>query len=95
MDNEGFGGLPSGSIESRFIPLALSAGLPMPLTGQWVSAFKVDFYWPDLRLIVETDGFTRAQVWYEPDHVRATLAKVVRRLAAALRTQPRLDPADT
>ncbi len=43
-------------LERRFLPLARSAGLPVPLTGQWVSGFEVDFYWPDLGLVVETDG---------------------------------------
>ena len=28
----------------------------MPETGAWVNGFKVDFYWPDLGLVVETDG---------------------------------------
>jgi very-short-patch-repair endonuclease len=70
----------------------------------------VDFYWPDLGLVVETDGlryhrtaaqqtrdrlrdrahtsaglttlrFTHAQVRFEPEHVRTTLAKVAQRLA--------------
>jgi very-short-patch-repair endonuclease len=43
-------------LERRFLPLARSAGLPVPLTGQWVNDFEVDFYWPDLGLVVETDG---------------------------------------
>lgn len=43
-------------LERRFLPLARKAGLPTPLTGQWVNEFEVDFYWPDLGLIVETDG---------------------------------------
>ncbi|HET8814297.1 MAG TPA: type IV toxin-antitoxin system AbiEi family antitoxin domain-containing protein [Solirubrobacterales bacterium] len=43
-------------LERRFLPLAKKAGLPVPLTGQWVNDFEVDFYWPDLRLVVETDG---------------------------------------
>lgn len=33
-----------------------AAGLPMPLTKQWVNKFEVDFFWPDLGLVVETDG---------------------------------------
>ncbi len=28
----------------------------MPLTGRRVNGFKVDFWWPELRLVVETDG---------------------------------------
>jgi very-short-patch-repair endonuclease len=43
-------------LERRFLPLAQKAGLPVPLTGQWVNEFEVDFYWPELGLVVETDG---------------------------------------
>lgn len=43
-------------LERRFLPLARQAGLPAPLTGQFVNEFEVDFYWPDLGLVVETDG---------------------------------------
>jgi very-short-patch-repair endonuclease len=43
-------------LERRFLPLARKAGLPVPLTGQIVNGFEVDFYWPDLGLVVETDG---------------------------------------
>lgn len=43
-------------LERLFLPLARRAGLPVPLTGQWVNGFEVDFYWPDLGLVVETDG---------------------------------------
>ena len=32
------------------------AGIPRPLTQQHVNGFRVDFYWPELDLIVETDG---------------------------------------
>jgi len=43
-------------LERRFLPLARDAGLPTPLTGRFVNDFEVDFYWPDLGLVVETDG---------------------------------------
>jgi very-short-patch-repair endonuclease len=43
-------------LERRFLPLAREAGLSTPLTGQFVNDFEVDFYWPDLGLVVETDG---------------------------------------
>jgi very-short-patch-repair endonuclease len=43
-------------LERRFLPLARKAGLSVPLTGQVVNEFEVDFYWPDLDLVVETDG---------------------------------------
>ena len=34
----------------------MRAGLPKPLTQQWLHGFRVDFYWPELGLVVETDG---------------------------------------
>lgn len=43
-------------LERLFLPIARKAGLPVPRTQQWVNGFKVDFYWPDLGLVVETDG---------------------------------------
>jgi very-short-patch-repair endonuclease len=43
-------------LERRFLPLTAAAGLPLPQTKQWVNGFEVDFYWPDLGLVVETDG---------------------------------------
>jgi very-short-patch-repair endonuclease len=43
-------------LERDFLPLARAAGLPRPLTCQVVNGFEVDFYWPDLGLIVESDG---------------------------------------
>jgi very-short-patch-repair endonuclease len=45
-------------LERAFIPIALSAGLPRPLTAQVVNGYEVDFYWPELGLVVETDGLT-------------------------------------
>jgi very-short-patch-repair endonuclease len=43
-------------LERRFLPLARRAGLPLPQTQKRVNGFRVDFYWPELRLVVETDG---------------------------------------
>ncbi len=43
-------------LERRFLPLAEQVGLPLPLTKQWVNGYEVDFYWPDLGFVVETDG---------------------------------------
>lgn len=48
--------LTRSKLERLFLPLAAAAGLPVPLTRQWVNGFEVDFYWPDLRFLVETDG---------------------------------------
>ncbi len=43
-------------LERRFLPLSRQAGLPVPLTGRIVNEFEVDFFWPELGLVVETDG---------------------------------------
>ncbi len=48
--------LTDSELERRFLPIARRAGLPKPLTQQHVNGFRVDFYWPDLCLVVETDG---------------------------------------
>jgi very-short-patch-repair endonuclease len=97
--------LTDSQLERRFRLLARAAGLPLPQTRVYVDGFRVDFYWPELDLVVETDGlryhrtpaqqardrlrdqahaaagrtplrFTRAQVAFAPEHVRATLAAV-------------------
>jgi very-short-patch-repair endonuclease len=44
-------------LEVLFRPLALESGLPLPMTKQMLNGFEVDFLWPDLKLVVETDGF--------------------------------------
>jgi very-short-patch-repair endonuclease len=43
-------------LERWFLALLDDVGLPAPLTRQHVNGFRVDFYWPDLGLVVETDG---------------------------------------
>lgn len=48
--------LTDSALERRFLPLARAAGLPPPRTGMRVNGFRVDFFWPDLGLVVETDG---------------------------------------
>lgn len=48
--------LTDSELERVFLPLALQAGLPTPLTRQWLNGFRVDFLWPELKLVVETDG---------------------------------------
>jgi very-short-patch-repair endonuclease len=98
-------------LEISFFSLLRRAKLPLPLTQQSVSGYRVDFFWPSLGLVVETDGltyhrtplqqaedrrrdqahtvagltplrFTRYEVRYEPEHVAATLRRVIERLAA-------------
>jgi hypothetical protein len=48
--------LTDSELERRFLPIARRAGLPLPIAGAWVNGFKVDFWWPALGLVVETDG---------------------------------------
>ncbi|MDQ3587001.1 MAG: type IV toxin-antitoxin system AbiEi family antitoxin domain-containing protein [Actinomycetota bacterium] len=101
--------LTDSELERRFLPIARRAGLPVPQTRNVVNGFPVDFFWPELGLVVETDGlryhrtpaqqtkdrlrdqahtaagmaqlrFTRAQVFFDAEHVEATLAKVGGRL---------------
>jgi len=49
--------LSDDELERLFRPIADSAGLPTPLTKHRVNGFEVDFFWPDLGLVVETDGW--------------------------------------
>jgi hypothetical protein len=44
-------------LEVLFRPIAAQAGLPVPLTKEMVNGFEVDFYWPAIGLVVETDGW--------------------------------------
>jgi very-short-patch-repair endonuclease len=48
--------LTDSELERRFLRLVRRAGLPTPRTQQRVYGFRVDFIWPELRLIAETDG---------------------------------------
>lgn len=48
--------LTASELERRFLPLVRRAGLPLPRTGEYVNAFEVDFHWPQLGLVVETDS---------------------------------------
>jgi very-short-patch-repair endonuclease len=48
--------LTDSELERRFLHIARRAGLGIPKTQTRVNGFKVDFHWPDLGLVVETDG---------------------------------------
>jgi very-short-patch-repair endonuclease len=50
--------LTDSELERRFLRIVERARLPYPLTQQNVAGFRVDFFWPDLGLVVETDGLT-------------------------------------
>lgn len=48
--------LTDSETERLFLPIARRAGLPKPQTQRHLDGFRVDFYWPELRLVVEVDG---------------------------------------
>jgi very-short-patch-repair endonuclease/predicted transcriptional regulator of viral defense system len=59
-------------LEVAFRPIAIGAGLPQPETKARVNGFEVDFFWPDLKLVIETDGlrYHRTPSAQARDHVR-------------------------
>jgi very-short-patch-repair endonuclease len=64
--------LTDSELERRFLPIARRTGLPLPRTRCLVNGFRVDFYWPDLGLVVETDGlrYHRTPAQQARDRVR-------------------------
>jgi very-short-patch-repair endonuclease len=64
--------LTDSELERRFLRLVRGARLPRPLTRQRVNGFRVDFFWPNLRLVVETDGlrYHRTSTQQSRDRVR-------------------------
>jgi very-short-patch-repair endonuclease len=49
--------LTDSGLERKFLALVRAAGLPRPETQAWVSGYRVDFYWPQLGLVTEADGW--------------------------------------
>lgn len=64
--------LTDSHLERLFLPLVAQVSLPLPLTRQRLNGFRVDFFWPDLRLVVETDGlrYHRTPAQQARDHAR-------------------------
>jgi very-short-patch-repair endonuclease len=64
--------LTDSELERRFLPIARAAGLPVPQTQPTLNGFRVDFYWPELGLVVETDGlrYHRTPAQQAADRVR-------------------------
>jgi very-short-patch-repair endonuclease len=88
--------LTDSELERRFLRLLDGGGLPRPLTQQRVNRFKVDFYWPELGLVVETDGLRYHRTAAQParDRVRdqahaAAGLTVLRFTHAQVRYEPR------
>lgn len=48
--------LSDSDLEVLFRPIATEAGLPPPLSKETVNGFEVDFFFPGLGLVIETDG---------------------------------------
>jgi len=64
--------LTDSELERRFLRVVSEASLPVPLTRQHLNGFRVDFFWPDLGLVVETDGlrYHRTPAQQARDRVR-------------------------
>jgi very-short-patch-repair endonuclease len=43
-------------LERRFLAIVRDAGLPAPATQRRLGRYRVDFFWPDLGFVVETDS---------------------------------------
>jgi very-short-patch-repair endonuclease len=83
--------------ERRLLALIREAGLPVPLTNRMLLGFQVDAVWPDLKLVVEIDGyeFHGDRESFENDRARdAKLVtagyRVIRFTARQLAEQPLL-----
>lgn len=72
MDRRAFRFKTQTELERWFLRIAARAGAPAPLTQHRVNGFKVDFFWPALGLVVETDGLTyhRTPAQQAADRVR-------------------------
>jgi very-short-patch-repair endonuclease len=55
LDRQAFR-LTDSELERHFLRIAARAGLPTPDTQALVNGFRVDFWFPSLGLVVETDG---------------------------------------
>ena len=53
----GLDALTDTGLERAFLAIVRDAGLPAPETQIYVNGYRVDFYWPNLGLVVETDGW--------------------------------------
>jgi len=88
--------LTDSELERRFRPIAKAAGLPPPQTQVRINGYRVDFFWPELGLVVETDGLryhrTAAQQTIDrlrdQAHIAAGLVPL-RFTHAQIRYQPR------
>jgi very-short-patch-repair endonuclease len=64
--------LTDSGLERLFLPIARRAGLPLPETRWHENGARVDFFWPELGLVVETDGlrYHRTPAQQAKDRIR-------------------------
>lgn len=64
--------LTRSELESRFLRLCRRHRLPVPEVNARIERFRVEFLWPQRRLVVETDGYRyhRGRVAFEEDRAR-------------------------
>jgi hypothetical protein len=81
-------------LELLFLALCDDHDLPRPLVNHRVHGHRVDFFWPDQRLAVETDSwdYHRGSVAFEDDHDR-DLELRARRIATRRYTGDQLEAA--
>lgn len=48
--------LSDSTLEQLMRPHARAVGLPAPETKTWVNGYEVDFFWPELGIVIEADG---------------------------------------
>jgi very-short-patch-repair endonuclease len=70
-------------LEQKLLRIVRNAGLPLPATQRRLPGGRVDFYWPELKLIVEADSlrFHRTPAQQREDRLRDQ-----KNLAAGIRT---------
>jgi hypothetical protein len=64
--------LTKSTAEDLFLEIIEPTPLPQPEANVWVRGFRVDFYWPAERLVVEVDGFAfhSSHRMFEKDRAR-------------------------
>jgi len=89
--------LSDSDLEIYFRGIVKRAHLPIPLSKQRVNNFEVDFFWPELGLVAETDGlrYHRTPSAQTRDarrdrtHIMAGMTAPLHPLRGPLRTGPR------
>jgi hypothetical protein len=64
--------LTRSKLEQRFLALIERRGLPRPHVGVPIEGYKADFLWPELKVIVETDGYGASETTAISIHIYGT-----------------------